>query len=92
LRSTYPRNTFLRIPFASATLSATTDNTRGDCTPIRSSRANLTAAMIDAQMATVELKRSHRINYSCIGTNQLDAQVAPRYSLPSRDRVSVSAM
>ena len=54
----HSRNTLFKIPFASATLSATTGNTRGGSAVMRSSRASLTAAMIDAQIASVALKRS----------------------------------
>jgi hypothetical protein len=54
----YRPNTRLSIAFANVTLSQTTETTRGDVVPIRSSRANLTAAMIEAQIAIVEAKRS----------------------------------
>src|SRR5271170_3363160 len=47
-----------RIRRASATLSLTTEYSRGDDCEISASRAKRTAAMIDAAMTTVEAKRS----------------------------------
>jgi hypothetical protein len=59
LRSTGHRPKTLRnITFANVTLSQTTDTTLGELVPIRSSRASRTAAMIEAQIAMVEAKRS----------------------------------
>jgi hypothetical protein len=46
------------IAFANVTLSQTTETTRGDVVPIRSSRAKRTAAMIEAQIAIVDANRS----------------------------------
>jgi lipopolysaccharide export system protein LptA len=43
---------------ANVTLSQTTDTIRGDVVHIRSSRASRTAAMIEAQIAIIEAKRS----------------------------------
>ena len=61
-----PWHLFIVTPdFASVTLSATVANSRGDGRPMSSSRARRTAAMINAQMAMVEAKRSCSRASSC---------------------------
>jgi hypothetical protein len=52
------RNTFSNIIRTKPTQSAMTDVSLGDGRPMFSSRANLTAAMIEAEMASVDANRS----------------------------------
>jgi len=73
-------NTRLNMAFANVTLSQTTETTRGDVVPIRSSRARRTAAMIAAQIAIVEANRSWVL---CSSSLALARFISPMSTAPA---------